>query len=269
MSQIKLGFIGAGNMAKATIEGILANNLAKKENITIYDINIHTVNLLVETLGISKAENPSDLAKTSDVLILAVKPNVCASALKSLGASLSSKAIISIAAGKSVQELSSLVPSDCRILRVMPNTPAMVGEGMTALCTNTTFTDEERKMAEQIFGAFGRYEWVSEGLIDAVTAVSGSGPAYVFMVIEAMADGGVREGLSRELALKLAAQTVLGAAKMVLDSGKHPAVLRDMVCSPGGTTIDAVYALEDGGLRASLIKAVEVCAEKSRKLSKP
>jgi pyrroline-5-carboxylate reductase len=188
--------------------------------------------------------------------------------LNSFGASLNGKALISIAAGKSVCELTALVPLDCRILRVMPNTPAMIGEGMTALCSNSTFTDEERESAQRIFGAVGRFEWVSEGLIDAVTAVSGSGPAYVFMVIEAMADGGVREGLSRALAVKLAAQTVLGAAKMVLDTGLHTAALRDMVCSPGGTTIDAVYALEEGGLRASLIKAIEVCAEKSRKLSK-
>lgn len=268
MTNIRLGFIGAGNMAKAIAKGIVSQKVILPESITMYDVNKQAAKSLVDDFGIKTAESPAELAKSSDMLILAVKPNVIAAAIESFGDSLSHKGVISIAAGKNTQTLAQLLPKTCRLLRTMPNTPSMVGEGMTALCANTTLNDDEKAFAQSVFSAIGRFVWVSESLLDAVTAVSGSGPAYAFTVIEAMADGGVREGLPRDLAITLAAQTLLGAAKMVLESGTHPAALRDMVCSPGGTTIDAVYALEQGGLRASLIKAVEVCADKSRKLAK-
>ena len=187
--------------------------------------------------------------------------------MRPLAGALAGKAVASIAAGWSLERLAALLP-ESRLCRVMPNTPAMVGAGMAAIAKETTFAPAEFDCIREVFSAIGRAVVVEERLFDAVTAVSGSGPAYLYMVIEAMADAGVREGLSRASALELAAQTALGSAKMVLESGLHPAVLRDMVCSPGGTTIDAVCTLEEKGLRAAVESAVRVCAEKSRAMSK-
>ena len=178
------------------------------------------------------------------------------------------KIVVSIAAGKSISSMENIIGDDKKIIRTMPNTPALVNEGMSALCPNKNIEDEELKIVKGIFDSFGKSEVVGEYLIDSVIGVSGSSPAYVFMFIEAMADAAVVGGMPRKQAYNFAAQSVLGAAKMVLESGKHPGELKDMVCSPGGTTIEAVKVLENEGMRSSVINAVCACIEKSKEMSK-
>ena len=232
-----------------------------------YDINEAAVRRAEQELGARGFSSGEALCEWADIVILAVKPQVLEGAVRPLRESLSGKAVASIAAGWGLDRLAALLP-ECRLCRIMPNTPAMVGAGMAAIAKETTFAPEELACIQDVFSSIGRVVVVEERLFDAVTAVSGSGPAYLYMVIEAMADAGVREGLSRDNAVLLAAQTALGSAKMVLESGLHPAALRDMVCSPGGTTIDAVCKLEETGLRASIEAGVRACADKSRAMSK-
>ncbi|MGI6192936.1 MAG: pyrroline-5-carboxylate reductase [Christensenellales bacterium] len=261
----KLGFIGCGNMAEALILGI-ADKLIPAGDIIAYAPNQEKLNEKARRIGFTPAKSLAELCKQADRVILAVKPNVIPLVMRDAKDLLAGKAVISVAAGVSTNKLSEGLP-DSRVLRVMPNTPALVGEGATALCMDTTnFTAEEKQWAEELFSAVGTAIWVEERLMDAVVGVSGSGPAYVFMFIEALADGGVREGLPRDVALKLAAQTVIGAGKLLADSKKHPGELKDMVCSPGGTTIEAVASLEKDGFRGAVIDAVRVCAKKSREL---
>ena len=254
---MRIGFLGAGNMASAILRGL---RICEKG---CYDVNpaaVRRAEAELDTRGFASGE---DLCAWADIVVLAVKPQVLEGAVRPLCEALRGKAVLSIAAGWSLQRLAALLPQS-RLCRVMPNTPAMVGEGMAAIAKESTLTRAEMDCVQEMFSAVGKAVVVEERLFDAVTAVSGSGPAYVYMVIEAMADAGVREGLSRDSALLLAAQTVLGSARMVLESGSHPAALRDMVCSPGGTTIDAVCVLEEKGLRAALEAAVRACADKSR-----
>jgi pyrroline-5-carboxylate reductase len=258
---MRIGFIGAGNMASAILRGI------KEMEKGCYDVSKEAVARAERELGAKGFESGAALCAWADLVVLAVKPQVLASAVEPLKGELAGKAVASIAAGWTLAQLAALLP-ESRVCRVMPNTPAMVGEGMTAIAKETTMTAEEFACVQSVFAAAGRVTVVPEGLMTAVTAVSGSGPAYVCMVMEAMADAGVREGLSRAAALELAAQTVLGTAKMVLQTGTHPAVLRDMVCSPAGTTIEAVSVLEEKGLRAALEAAVRACAEKAEKMAK-
>ncbi len=212
--------------------------------------------------GLVLTDSLRDLARFADVILIAVKPYQVQSILRELGEDLRDKAVISIAAGVATRTLRDCADGICRILRVMPNTPALVSEGVSMLSKASDFQPLERDFAEALFSGIGRVYWMEETLIDAGTAVSGSGPAYAFLFIEALADGGVREGLPRALAQELAAQTLLGAARMVLETGQHPGQLKDNVCSPGGTTIEAVAALEQGGFRAALIDAVHVCKQK-------
>ena len=202
------------------------------------------------------------------MIILAVKPYVLGSVLQQLRPVLNgTKSILSIAAGWTVSRLrEALAGTEAAYLRVMPNTPALVGEGMTALCDDTTFSEEDFRLAKGIFDAVGRTVVLPERLFDGVIAISGSSPAYVYMMIEAMADAGVREGLTRSCAYEMAAQSVLGSALMVLQTGEHPASLKDAVCSPGGTTIDAVVELERKGFRAAIMDAMKACADKSRSM---
>jgi len=258
---MKIGFIGTGNMAVPIIEGAIRGGVLKAEEIVL-DQNRSRAAALHEKLNVSLCGGLCELVEICDMLILAVKPNVVAKVLKEAGESLRNKAIISIAAGWTSEMLQKAAP-ESRILRVMPNTPALVGEGMSALSKMHTLTDDEAVLAENIFSSFGRAVWVEEYMMEAVIGVSGSGPAYAFMFIEAMADGGVMKGLPRKAAQELAAQTLLGAAKMVLESGMHPGELKDMVCSPGGTTIAAVHALEKGGFRASVMDAVAASVDKA------
>ena len=260
-----LGFIGCGNMATALISGI-AGRLMPAGDIIAYDTNQAGLNEKAAKIGFTPAKSLAELCRLADRVVLCVKPNVVPLVMREAKDALAGKAVVSIAAGISSKLLGEGLP-DSRVLRVMPNTPALAGEGATALCKDTTsFSDEEKQWAEALFSSIGTAIWVEERLMDAVVGVSGSGPAYVFMFIEALADGGVKEGLPRDVALKLAAQTVIGSGKLLMESQKHPGELKDMVCSPGGTTIDAVASLEKDGFRGAVIEAVRVCAKKSREL---
>ena len=258
---MKIGFLGAGNMASAILRGIMNWDTG------CFDVNKEAVKRAEETLNARGFESAEAMCEWADIVVLAVKPQVLKKAVEPLAEALRDKAVASIAAGWTVQQLTDLLPGS-RICRIMPNTPAMVGAGMAAIAQESTFTAQEYACIQEIFASIGRATVVPEHLMNAVIAVSGSGPAYVYMVIEAMADAGVREGLTRADALMLAAQTVLGSAKMVVDTGMHPAALRDMVCSPGGTTIDAVCVLEEKGLRPAIESAVYACARKAEQMAK-
>ncbi len=266
---IRLGVIGCGNMGSSIIHGVLDAGFIKQNQLTVYDADLKKLEKLSRELpGVSFCDNAIDLVRESDVVILAVKPNVVGSVLEIVSSALSGKAVVSIAAGWTVQRLSdALSKSGATYLRVMPNTPAMVGEGMTALCAEHTLSPEDFSFAQGIFEAVGRTVVLPEKLFDGVTALSGSSPAYVYMLIEAMMLAGIQSGIPKDTALQMAAQSVLGSALMVLSSGDHPASLRDAVCSPGGTTIDAVQVLEKTGFQSSIMEAMQACMEKSRRMS--
>lgn len=264
----QIGVIGCGNMAKAILAGVLESQTVKADQVTVFDVDQNQCIPVAKATGISIADSIEYLCEKSDIILLAIKPNVIPKVLGEYAAFLQGKAIISIAAGITFAQLKSFSNNQCRALRVMPNTPAMVGEGATVFADNHDLKPDEIEAATEIFRAVGMVKSLSESQMDAVVAVSGSGPAYVYLFIEALADGGVREGLAREVALELAAQTVLGSAKMVMDSHRHPGELKDMVCSPGGTTIEAVYALETNGFRGDVMNAVAHAAKKSNEMSK-
>lgn len=268
MKTFTVGFIGAGNMATAIIEGSIGKKAISAGNICVYDIDSVKLNNMNQKLGVTTAGSLSELVDGADIIVLAVKPNIISAILHDIKDIIGNKAIVSIAAGWSANMLKAIVGADKKVLRLMPNTPLMVGEGMTVFEVPHSVSDEEYAFIETIFSSIGRVEQAPGKLMDAVTAVSGSGPAYVFVFIEALADAGVLCGLPRAQAQKLASQTVLGAAKMVLETGTHPGALKDAVCSPGGTTIEAVKSLENDGLRAAVINAAEKCAAKSRSMSK-
>lgn len=267
---LKLGFIGSGNMGSAILRGVIAAEYLKAEDMAVCDLSTRKLEELSDELpGLTCTESDVELAEMCDMIILAVKPQYLSETIDHIHDELNGKAVISIAAGWTVQQLADkLEGSGATYLRVMPNTPAMVGEGMTALCDDTTFSQEDFEFAKGIFDAVGRTVVLPEKLFDGVIAISGSSPAYVYMMIEAMADAGVKEGLPRPCAYEMAAQTLLGSALMVLQSGMHPAALKDAVCSPAGTTIEAVEELERKGFRAAIMDAMKVCAQKSRDMSK-
>ena len=256
---MKLCFIGGGNMASAIISGIVKSGFVPAENITVCDLLPEKLFHFKE-LGINVTSDSLSSAKNADVVVFAVKPDVLRKILPTFAGI--ENLFISIAAGVSVVELKEGLGKDANVIRVMPNTPALAGEGMTVICESDADTD----FAVKLFSTIGKTLVLNEKYIDAVTAVSGSGPAYIYMVIEAMADGGVLCGLPRDVAYELAAQTVLGSAKMVLETGQHPGVLKDRVCSPGGTTIEAVYSLEKSDIRGAFIKAIKKCADKSKSM---
>jgi pyrroline-5-carboxylate reductase len=265
----KIAFLGGGNMAEALIKGILAAGAAKAGQMSVTDVSIERLEYLKKTYGIIVQKNNKDAVSGADVVLLCVKPQVIDKVLEEIApAADSSKLVISIAAGITLGRIEKSLTSNPRIVRVMPNTPALVLAGAAALAAGKTATAADVAIAQQIFGAVGRAVVVEEKLMDAVTGLSGSGPAYVFMIIDALSDAGVKEGLPRQLALELAAQTVYGAAKMVLETKEHPGKLRDMVTSPGGTTIEGLHALEKGKLRATLMNAVEAATARSKELGK-
>ncbi len=267
---LKLGFLGAGNMGSAILHGVLAAEYLSVEEMAICDLNPRKLEALSDELpGLTCTESSIELVEMCDAVILAVKPQYLGDVLAEIHPYLHGKALISIAAGWTVDQLdAALSGSGATYLRVMPNTPAMVGEGMTAICEDTTFDQDDFEFAKGIFDSVGRTVVLPEKQFDGVIAISGSSPAYVFMMIEAMADAGVREGLTRACAYEMAAQALLGSALMVLQSGKHPAALKDAVCSPAGTTIEAVEELERKGFRAAIMDAMKACADKSRDMSK-
>lgn len=265
---MKLGFIGCGNMATAMITGMIANQIVSPEDILASDASLKALETASSKFGIHTTRNNVEVATSVDVLVLSIKPQFFETVIKEISEQISkSTLIISIAAGQSLKKMESLFERTLKLVRCMPNTPALVSEGITAVCPNDEVTEEEMETVMKLLSCFGTAEQVPERLMDAVVAVSGSSPAYVFILIEAMADAAVAEGMPRDKAYKFAAQAVLGSAKMVLETGKHPGELKDMVCSPAGTTIEAVRVLEEKGFRSAIIEAMHACADKSRKLS--
>ena len=261
----KIGIIGCGNMGGAILYGALESGVLAKENVYVYDINPAMMDK-AKGWGVNLAEDDEDVCTKSDIILLAVKPQNAAEALAQCKKALDGKAMMSIVAGVTVERLHNMIDGIPRILRLLPNTPAMVFEGAFAICSDNDFTAEELEIAKAIYGAIGIIEMIPEHLIDAACALNGGGPAFVAMFIEAMADGGVKQGLPRSTAYRLAAQTCLGTAKMILEQGIHPGALKDMVTSPGGTTIEGCEALERGGMRGAVIDCINKAAEKSKKL---
>lgn len=262
-----IGFIGLGNMAKALIGGILSNKIAAPEDIIGSAATSETRQKVSADFGIRTDESNIQIAKDADIIILAVKPQYLSVVLEDiLDAVDDSKLIISVAAGKTTKWISQYFNKPVKIVRCMPNTPALVGEGCSAVCRNENVSDEELETAMQILRGCGMTEVVNENLMDTVCGVSGSSPAFVFMFIEAMADAAVRGGMPRKQAYRFAAQSVLGSARLMLETGKAPAELKDMVCSPGGTTIEGVAALERDGFRAAVMDAVKAAIDRSREL---
>lgn len=269
MNNKTITFIGAGNMGGAIISGLISKNLVKKEQITVYDAYKAALEKAQSNYGVNISEDIAKAVKDADLVILAVKPNIIDSVLDSIKNDLKKDGIlISIAAGVTIERLVEKTFAHIKVARIMPNTPAMVGEAMSSVSVNGHLSKEETDLIVSIFGVLGRAELVDESLIDAVTGLSGSGPAYVYMFIEALADAGVLNGLPRDKAYQFAAQTVLGSAKMVLETGKHPGELKDMVTSPAGTTIEAVKSLEKNSFRHAVIEAVTVASQKSKAMRK-
>lgn len=264
-----IGVIGGGNMGGAIIGGIVGAGLVGSESVIVSDQNEAGLEHLREKYGVRTVTDNRTAAVAADILILAVKPLVYPAVIREIrDLTKPETVIVSIAAGQTIAKVEELFEKPIRLMRVMPNTPALVGEAMSALSPNSNMEPEEIHMIETIFNSLGKAEIVPESLMDAVVGVSGSSPAYVYMFIEAMADAAVADGMPRAQAYKFAAQAVLGSAKMVLETGMHPGALKDMVCSPGGTTIEAVAVLEQEGLRNAVIKAQRACTEKSKEMAK-
>lgn len=261
----KVGIIGCGNMGGAILYGAIESGVLPKENAYVYDINPDMMRK-AEGWGVNLARDDEDVCAQADIILLAVKPQNAAEALAMCKKALDKKAMMSIVAGVTVERLRNMIDGTPRILRLLPNTPAMVFEGAFAICSDNDFTEEELESAKAIYETIGVIEMVPEHLIDAACALNGGGPAYVAMFIEAMADGGVKQGLPRQTAYRLAAQTCLGTAKMILEQGIHPGQIKDMVTSPGGTTIEGCEALEKGAMRGAVMECIRVAAEKSKKL---
>jgi len=263
----KIAFLGGGNMAEALIKGLIAAGTAKADQIMVTDVSADRIAHLKKTYGISAAKSNADAAREVGVIILSVKPQVVEKVLTEISLVVDDKKlVISIAAGIALAKIEKSLRETSHVIRVMPNTPALVLAGAAALSAGKNATNDDLALAQSVFNSVGRAVVVDEKLMDAVTGLSGSGPAYVFMIIDALSDAGVKAGLPRPLALELAAQTVYGSAKMVLETKEHPGKLRDMVTSPGGTTIEGLHALEKGKLRATLMNAVEAATARSKEL---
>jgi len=262
-----IGFIGCGNMAQAMISGIVKSKLVSGEKVIASNPSDKNLIKVKKEYDILITQNNTEVAKFSDIVILAVKPYKYFQVIDEIKEYLKKDVIIvTIAAGITLEHMSKALGDDAKVIRTMPNTPALVGEGMSALCANSNITKGELDLVIDIFESFGKVEILEEKLIDVVPAVSGSSPAYVYMFIEALGDGAVLQGMPRDKAYKMAAQAVLGAAKMVLETGEHPGKLKDNVCSPGGTTIEAVYTLEKNNFRGSIMSAMESCTQKAIKM---
>ena len=262
-----IGFIGAGKMAQAMISGILHTNLLSPENIIASALTENTLMEIKQRYQIRTSMSNLEVAKFADILILAVNPNVHTKVINEIKEFVKPDSIIiTIAAGVTHEDLNKEFGRKLKFIRTMPNTPSLVGEGMSVLCPNENVDSEDLEQVVQLFNSFGKTECLTESLMDAVPAISGSSPAYVYMFIEAMADGGVQQGIPRGQAYRLAAQAVLGAAKMVLETGKHPGQLKDDVCTPGGVTIEAVASLEKNQFRGAVLSAMKECTAKIKKL---
>lgn len=263
----KIGFIGGGKMGDALCKGIINAGLSNAGNIMVSDVSEERRKLINRDTGIITTQSNQEVVSFADVIILAIKPQIMNEALNQLKDDVTQRhLVVSIAAGIPIRFIESRLRTGARIVRVMPNTPCLVGASASAFAVGTCATGADRETVFTIFNAVGKAFGVDEKYLDAVTGLSGSGPAYVAMFIEALSDGGVKMGLARDVATALAAQTALGTAKMVLETGLHPAQLKDAVTSPGGTTIEGISRLEDGGFRAAVINAVEAASLKAKKL---
>ena len=265
----RIGFLGCGNMGEALVKGLVEASVVSAGALMASDTRSDRLGDLDRRYGVRIAKDNVELARECDVVVLAVKPQIMAAVLTEVAPTLSRRQlVISIAAGVATPTIRKGVGKDIRLIRVMPNTPALVLEGATAIAKAKGLEDGDLETAQEIFGAVGKVVVLDEELMDAVTGLSGSGPAYVAIVIEALADGGVKMGLDRATAMTLATQTVLGSARLLLETGLHPGALKDMVSSPGGTTIAGIAALEEGGLRTTFMKAVERATIRSRELGR-
>nr|WP_090859878.1 pyrroline-5-carboxylate reductase [Litchfieldia salsa] len=264
-----IGFIGCGKMAQSIIQGLVKSKVFESKKIYATAKSSKTIDQVKEQYNINVSLNNKEVAKKVDFLVLAVKPYQYEEVISEIKASISEETvIITIAAGVSLAGLKKSFSRDVKLIRTMPNTPSLVGAGMTAMCHNDLIGELELKEVKNLFESIGKVELIDEKLMDAIPAVSGSSPAYVYMLIETLADGAVRQGFTRDQGINLAAQAVLGAAKMVLETGIHPAELKDHVCTPGGATIEAVASLENDKFRGSILNAMEHCTKKSKLLSK-
>jgi len=267
----KLGFIGGGNMTEALLKGLLASSSVGPKDILVSDLLSDRLEYLNKEYKVKITDDSRKLVQKSDILILAVKPQVVGKVLESFSDVVDKhKIIISVAAGVSINFIEDILDREGKnkisVIRTMPNTPALVQEGATAICGGGHSSKLDIKIAHHIFKAIGQTVAIEETHMDAVTGLSGSGPAYIFMIIEALSDAGVKVGLSREVSNILTIQTILGSAKLARDGGKHPGELKDMVTSPGGTTISGLHMLEEGGVRTALMNAVERATQRSREL---
>lgn len=268
LSDKRMAIIGVGRMGEALLGGILKASLVVADNIVATDVDLERLKEIESRWEVRTGSENDRAVEGADVVVLAVKPQVVAEVLNQIAGFVDPKqSIISIAAGIKTATINRRLGQNNPVIRAMPNVAAQAGEAISAICLGEHADETHREMAELIFGAIGEVVFVEEELMDAVTGLSGSGPAYVYMVIEALADGGVKMGLPKEIALKLAIQTLLGAAKMVKEAGQHPAILRDQAITPGGTTIAAIHELETHGLRSMLIKAVETATRRAQELS--
>lgn len=265
IENLKIGFVGAGNMGSAIIGGLIASKKAQPENIYACDLSAGKL-LPLKDMGVRTTDNSDIVFGSCDVVILAVKPNVFPKLLPTVKTV--QPIFVSIAAGISVNFIKSNLPQGAKVVRVMPNTPALIGKGVTVISPAPEISDSQAATVREIFDCVGVTEIMDESLMDAVVSASGSSPAYVYMMIEAMADAAVKAGMPRQAACKICAAAVEGSAAMVLHTGTHPGQLKDMVCSPGGTTIDAVEALEADGFRYAVMDAMAKCTEKSKILTK-
>lgn len=263
----RVGFIGAGRMATALARGLTASGFASPESIIASDVIADARDRFAEETGADTTTSNAEVFERAEIIVFAVKPQQMDGVLQDAKQHATAEHLmISIAAGVTLSTMTSAVGDDGRIVRVMPNTPCLVGEGASAYALGGTASEADGELVAQMLSTTGIAEQVPESMLDAVTGLSGSGPAYVYQIIEALSDGGVCVGLPRNIATRLAAQTVLGAARMVLETGEHPGVLKDAVASPGGTTIAGLYALEEGGLRGCLMNAVEAATVRSQEL---
>lgn len=270
-----IAFFGAGNMGGAVIEAIISQKIVKPSELIIYDKYLTAAEKFKEKFGTGTAATAIEAAKKADILFVAVKPNIVPSLMREIKeeAVKTGKIIISIAAGVKVSTFTSLLNENIKLVRTIPNMPAMVGEGLTGVYfynfTEDTKVKEEKEYIVKIFDSFGKSVVVpKENMIDEMIAVTSSSPAYVCLMVEAMADAAVKAGFQRKDAYVMAEQAIMGTAKLMLERNVHPAVLKDQICSPGGTTIEAVISLEESGFRSSLMKAMEACANKTRSLDK-
>lgn len=264
---MKLGFIGGGNMASAIIRGLISSGFVSGENISVSDKDIEKISQF-KGLGATVTDSNIEVAEGSDVIVFAVKPNILPNVLEETKCVLAGKIVISIAAGTMLSDIEKIIGNDKKIVRVMPNTPAQVNCGMAVICPNKNAKEEDVKIVSNLFDAVGSSVVLDEKYMNAATALHGSSPAYIYMLIEAMADSGVKYGIPKDIALKLVSKAVEGSAKMVMETGIHPSKLCDNVCSPGGTTIAAVCELEKCGFKTALYQAIDACVNRAEEMSK-